>query len=91
MNTFRVLPNKFKYINQRLSAVKVGNFQLCQNPLRLGQLQGNRFEIFIRNIKINSNEYIKTYVNNWIEKGYINYFGLQRFGSRTLATQTVGK
>ncbi len=44
----RVLPNKFKYINQRLSAIKVGNFQLCENPLRLGQLQGNRFEIFIR-------------------------------------------
>ena len=44
----RVLPSKFKSINQRLSAVKVGNFEICQNPLRLGQLQGNRFEIFIR-------------------------------------------
>lgn len=44
----RVLPNRFKNINQRIPAVKVGNFQLCENPLRLGQLQGNRFEIFIR-------------------------------------------
>jgi tRNA pseudouridine13 synthase len=87
----KVLPNKFKHINQRLSAVKVGNFELCQTPLRLGQLQGNRFEIFIRNVSIDSTEYIQTYVNNWIEKGYINYFGLQRFGSRTLATQTIGK
>jgi len=87
----RVLPNKFKHINQRLSAVKVGNFQLCQTPLRLGQLQGNRFEIFLRNITIDSNEHINIYVNNWIEKGYINYFGLQRFGSRTLSTQIVGK
>jgi len=89
--SFRVLPNKFKHINQRLSAVKVGNFQLCQTSLRLGQLQGNRFEIFLRNISINSNEHINIYVNNWIEKGYINYFGLQRFGSRTLSTQIVGK
>ncbi|CAF2479447.1 unnamed protein product [Rotaria sp. Silwood2] len=87
----KVLPNKFKNINQRLPSVKVGNFQLCQTPLRLGQLQGNRFEIFIRNISIVSNENISIYVNNWIEKGFINYFGLQRFGSRTLATQTVGK
>jgi tRNA(Glu) U13 pseudouridine synthase TruD len=45
---FRVLPHKFKHINQRLQAVKVGNFQLCETPLRLGQLQGNRFEVFIR-------------------------------------------
>ncbi|CAF4575167.1 unnamed protein product [Rotaria sp. Silwood1] len=87
----KVLPNKFKNINQRLSSVKVGNFQLCEIPLRLGQLQGNRFEIFIRNISIEFNENIQIYVNNWIEKGFINYFGLQRFGSRTLATQTVGK
>lgn len=91
MILFRVLPNRFKNINSRLSAIKVGNFQLCSNPLRLGQLQGNRFEIFIRNILINSTEHIQTYVENWIDKGYINYFGLQRFGSRTLATQVVGK
>ncbi|CAF1599441.1 unnamed protein product [Rotaria magnacalcarata] len=87
----KVLPSKFKNINQRIPSLKVGNFQLCETPLRLGQLQGNRFEIFIRNITIESNENIKCYVNNFIEKGFINYFGLQRFGSRTLATQTVGK
>jgi tRNA(Glu) U13 pseudouridine synthase TruD len=45
---FRVLPNKFKNVNQRLPAVKVGNFQICENPLSLGQLKGNRFEILIR-------------------------------------------
>ncbi len=47
--------------------------------------------ISCRNITIESDENIKNYVNNFIEKGFINYFGLQRFGSRTLATQTVGK
>ncbi|CAF3325321.1 unnamed protein product [Rotaria socialis] len=87
----KVLPSKFKNINQRIPSLKVGNFQLCESPLRLGQLQGNRFEIFIRNITIESDENIKSCVNNFIEKGFINYFGLQRFGSRTLATQTVGK
>lgn len=88
----KVLPSKFKQINQRLPSIKVGNFQLSENPLRLGQLQGNRFEIFIRNIpKTNLEQQIETYVKNWIDNGYINYFGLQRFGSRTLATQTVGK
>ncbi|CAF3503976.1 unnamed protein product [Adineta steineri] len=87
----KVLPIKFKNINQRLPAIKVGNFELCETPLRLGQLQGNRFEIFVRNLSINSPEQIKICVNNLMEKGFINYFGLQRFGSRTLATQTVGK
>ncbi|UJR33304.1 hypothetical protein I4U23_020754 [Adineta vaga] len=87
----KVLPIKFKNINQRLPAIKVGNFELCQAPLRLGQLQGNRFEIFIRDIPLKSSEHIETCVNSCIEKGFINYFGLQRFGSRTLATQTVGK
>jgi UV DNA damage repair endonuclease len=44
-----------------------------------------------RNISTDSSEHIETCVNSWVEKGFINYFGLQRFGSRTAATQTVGK
>jgi tRNA(Glu) U13 pseudouridine synthase TruD len=48
MYLHRVLPMKFKNLNQRIPAIKVGNFQICETPLRLGQLQGNRFELFIR-------------------------------------------
>lgn len=47
--------------------------------------------ILIRDIKLESNENIEHYINNFIKTGFINYFGLQRFGTRALSTQIVGK
>lgn len=48
LNSVRVFPSRFKSVNQRFPSIKLGNFSLCEEPLRLGQLQGNRFEIFLR-------------------------------------------
>lgn len=72
-------------------SINVGHFQLQKNPLRLGDHSGNKFEIILRNVrpifsdstidgKIETNimESLKTVENT----GFINYFGMQRFGQR---------
>lgn len=68
-----------------------GNYIYKDSTLKLGDLKGNRFRIVLRNIKGNDEE-----VSNAIEMlkihGFINYYGLQRFGSSVVSpTYVVGK
>lgn len=72
--------------------IKVGNFCFKKEPLRLGHLNGNRFDIVVRNLIHNSlgEESINNAMNAIKENGFINYFGLQRFGTRTIQTHEVG-
>lgn len=60
--------------------MKLGNFCFKPEPLKLGMLRGNRFRIVIRKVTA-SEEEIKTSMENFRENGFINYFGLQRFGN----------
>lgn len=72
--------------------MKVGNFCFKKEPLRMGQLNGNKFDIVVRNLIHNSlgEDSINTAMNAVKDKGFINYFGLQRFGTRTIQTHEVG-
>jgi len=71
------------------SIVQVGNFQFVPRELRLGSLKGNRFDIILRNVKLledNDNneskrkEILEKAAQAMKEKGFINYYGTQRFG-----------
>jgi len=57
--------------------------------LRLGDLKGNRFVITIRAISA-SNEIVEAALNDLQKFGFINYFGLQRFGSSAISTHSIG-
>lgn len=72
--------------------IKVGNFCFKKEPLRIGQLKGNKFDIVVRNLIHNSQgaNSIEQSINDVREKGFINYFGLQRFGTRTVQTHEIG-
>ena len=70
-----------------VSVLRVGNFQYVENDLRLGSLQGNHFEVALRNITDddgNSEKPSKDLLERAVESirtnGFINYFGMQRFG-----------
>ncbi|GAX27746.1 tRNA pseudouridine13 synthase [Fistulifera solaris] len=69
------------------SVLRVGNFQFVEKDLRLGSLRGNRFEVALRNIvaKDGSTEkppkdVLESAVDAIRNNGFINYFGMQRFG-----------
>eukprot|EP00737_Agarophyton_chilense_P001843 gb/GEZJ01002084.1/.p1 GENE.gb/GEZJ01002084.1/~~gb/GEZJ01002084.1/.p1 ORF type:complete len:968 (-),score=186.85 gb/GEZJ01002084.1/:1491-4394(-) len=76
------------------ASVLVGNVSVSNNSkssqLRLGDLQGNRFTLVLRDVEQNCDDRIQTAINNIIHVGFINYFGLQRFGSGVSPTHVTG-
>ncbi|XP_061570219.1 pseudouridylate synthase PUS7L [Cololabis saira] len=82
---------EFEKRGMRLSQVRS-----VSEPLRLGQLQGNHFDLVVRNLKphdaadthssatdVNTRleMLVKEAVKNVKTKGFVNYYGPQRFGS----------
>uniref|UniRef100_A0A146L3C1 Pseudouridylate synthase 7 n=1 Tax=Lygus hesperus TaxID=30085 RepID=A0A146L3C1_LYGHE len=68
-----------------------GNYSYQHSPLRLGDLSGNKFTLAIRNVT-KSDEEINEALTNIQSLGFINYFGLQRFGScASMPTFAIGK
>ena len=83
--------------NNGACIIRVGQFSYVRNELRLGLLNGNRFDIVLRNVcieddktllKSTSNvermqlttQILKQAANAIKETGFINFFGMQRFG-----------
>lgn len=76
-------------LNATLRGVKLGSFQYVSDPIRLGDLNGNQFVISIRDIDNVDN--VDAALTNLRENGFINYFGLQRFGTFSVSTHTIGQ
>lgn len=87
----RRLINAMRRFNRR-PYLKVGNFCFKNESIRLGQLRANKFDIVIRNLVHNSGgvEVIEDAMSYVKENGFVNYFGLQRFGSRSVYTHEIG-
>nr|XP_049703192.1 pseudouridylate synthase 7 homolog [Helicoverpa armigera] len=77
----RLDPNRFVAATRFLKDIHVGNFCFKDYNLKLGMLQGNRFRIALRNVTA-SDEVVDAACKHLQEHGFINYYGLQRFGSR---------
>lgn len=74
----------------RLLGMKVGNYRYVDRDLRLGDLKGNLFTLTLRGIEEGSQLSISEAVRTLRTSGFINYFGLQRFGSHSIGTHVVG-
>ncbi|XP_017893337.1 pseudouridylate synthase 7 homolog [Ceratina calcarata] len=69
----------------------VGNFKFDNEPLKLGMLSGNHFKIALRNVSGTDEQIEKTMIS-LRDHGFINYYGLQRFGTvRAIPTYDIGK
>lgn len=83
-------PSKIVAAAAKIRQLTVGNFCFKPEQLKLGQLQGNRFRIALRQVSAEETV-IRKSLESFQEKGFINYFGLQRFGnSATVPTYKVG-
>ncbi|KAM0824466.1 hypothetical protein ACQ4PT_070182 [Festuca glaucescens] len=51
---------------------------------------GNRFTITLRGVVAESEDVIKAAVDGLGKNGFINYYGLQRFGSGSVPTHLIG-
>ena len=91
-------------LNRDLRNAKMGDFKYEKHGLELGDLQGNEFVITLRDCHFGSdshlddearlqlaNDVVGRAVEHLKDHGFINYFGLQRFGSFDIGTDEVGK
>lgn len=77
-------------LNRTLRGVKLGSFSYEDNQLKLGDLKGNEFYITIRNIDQPNEEVINASLVSLRDNGFINYYGMQRFGTFSVSTHTIG-
>ena len=69
-----------------VGVVRTGNFEYSDTELRLGRLQGNRFDVALRNVRLAGQDKATTQASlqkaatAFRKAGFINYFGVQRFG-----------
>ncbi|KAH9507458.1 multisubstrate pseudouridine synthase 7 [Bulinus truncatus] len=85
----RIHPKKLAFLNKVLRNMAVGNFRYVKEPLKLGQLSGNEFTIVLRNVQASS-ETVDTILTLLKSNGFINYYGMQRFGTTSVPTYKVG-
>ncbi|KAI3648150.1 hypothetical protein MP228_006004 [Amoeboaphelidium protococcarum] len=71
--------------------IQVGNSVRVKQQLTLGDLFGNQFKITLRNIQCDDIDSIDRRLQLLKQTGFINYFGMQRFGHGKSPTHLVGK
>ncbi|XP_057871903.2 multisubstrate pseudouridine synthase 7 [Cryptomeria japonica] len=87
---FKQEASRIAALNKRLYGIKVGDFCYVKDGLVLGQLSGNRFTITLRGVVAGRHDIIKEAAEGLGKNGFINYFGLQRFGSGSVPTHSIG-
>ncbi|EAR87715.1 tRNA pseudouridine synthase D (macronuclear) [Tetrahymena thermophila SB210] len=79
-----------RFQNSRWNNMKVQNVKDATSQLRTGDLYGNRFSLAIRLVSYEEQEVIKA-VEDLKKLGFINYFGMQRFGTNnSIHTHEIG-
>lgn len=73
-----------------LHGMKVGNFRYVDRHLGLGDLRGNNFTLTLRGVEGGTEETVAKAVKALGTSGFINYFGLQRFGTHAIPTHVIG-
>ncbi|CAJ1056247.1 pseudouridylate synthase 7 homolog isoform X1 [Xyrichtys novacula] len=86
----KITAERLSHLNKCLMNLKLGNFSYKNHPLKLGELQGNHFTVVIRNIS-GTDEQVQQAMTSLRQTGFINYYGMQRFGTTAVPTQQVGR
>lgn len=102
LNSHRIGAGGGNSVNGGFNITRVGNFSYTSEEVKLGALDGNRFDIVLRNIDIGVEiqdpverakvvqERLNDAAMGLQQIGFINYFGMQRFG-KSHDTHEVGK
>ena len=103
VSVHRLNAQRIMWAGRTLRNAKIGNYEYQPQGLELGELTGNEFVITLRdcqfaNILAEGTErrvqaalkIVETAAQHLSEKGFINYFGLQRFGTFSTRTDTIG-
>lgn len=69
--------------------LRIGDLKYVSEALDLGHLSGNRFCIVLRDVRAPP-DVISRSLGTLQETGFINFFGMQRFGNSSVPTHAVG-
>ncbi|KAF9734584.1 hypothetical protein PMIN06_001280 [Paraphaeosphaeria minitans] len=99
----RQTAERINHFNKMLFSAAVGDYSYEKRDLGLGDLKGNEFVITLRDCHFQSeegldleqrvklaNDIVAKAITDFSKEGFINYYGLQRFGSFAASTDTVG-
>ena len=102
-SALRVHAKRLAGVNAGLRGAKLGGFTYHSAGLELGDLAGNEFVISLRRCSFPSidkeshrdwlqlaSEPVAQAMRDFNEKGFLNYYGLQRFGSFAARTDSIG-
>jgi tRNA pseudouridine13 synthase len=91
VSAWKIEPEQLERV--KIKDMKLYGFEKSSERINLGESEGNRFKIIIRNIDLDEKELKKRLENLFseLEKGIPNYFGPQRFGQIRKITHLVGK
>jgi tRNA pseudouridine13 synthase len=103
VSIFRQYAGNLARVNRDLRQARIGDFKYEKHPLELGELSGNQFHITLRDCHFGddykmddsarlqfANEVVRQAVEHLQANGFLNYFGLQRFGTFGTGTDEVG-
>lgn len=90
VTVFKVAAEKLLEANQKLRNIVTGNYSYVSEKLQLGQLQGNKFTIVLRSVT-GSEQQIDQGMISLRDVGFINYYGMQRFGVTSIPTHHIGR
>lgn len=101
VSIFRVFADRVITAGRTLRNAKIGNFEYQPHGLQLGELTGNEFVVTLRDCRFadqvepettaeKASQIVGTAIENLRAKGFINYYGLQRFGTFSTRTDSIG-
>ena len=103
VSIYRVDRDRLAAVAKTLRNAVIGDFEYRSTGLELGQLKGNKFGIVLRdchfhvqgpadverNVEL-ARSAVGLAVESLRKSGFINYYGLQRFGSFAVGTDVIG-
>ncbi|KAJ9317545.1 hypothetical protein DTO271D3_2366 [Paecilomyces variotii] len=99
---YRVYAERLVGISRSLRNASLGDYEYRKHGLELGDLVGNEFVITLRECEFpgvdpkspdavaSASRIVEKSLNDLRNRGYFNYFGLQRFGTFSTRTDAVG-
>ncbi|KAK5134491.1 hypothetical protein LTR08_006408 [Meristemomyces frigidus] len=100
---FRMYANRIAALNRMAKGWVASGFEYKEHGLELGQLLGNEFLLTLRDCRFNgedgldsqkrlelAKEAVAVTASSFKAKGFLNYYGLQRFGTFSTGTHMVG-
>ncbi|KAJ2860561.1 multisubstrate pseudouridine synthase 7 [Coemansia aciculifera] len=89
-SAYRIDHKRLIGASRNLKGARLGNFSYGPRELRLGDLSGNRFEIILRHVKGADEQSLAPVLEGIHRTGFINYYGMQRFGTQSISSHSVG-